>query len=92
MLPQIRQAKQSLEEAISRQEDFRATFETPQGRRCLKHLMKISGVFSTTHVPGDPYASAFNEGQRAIIMKMVRFMNRDTTSIIQQIEEGLQHE
>jgi hypothetical protein len=81
-----------LGELISRHEDFQATFETPQGKRVLKYLMQKSGVVGNNFVAGDPHATSFKEGQRHIVMTILRGVNKDTTELIKQIEQGLSDE
>ena len=81
-----------LRDLIGRTEAYQETFDTPQGRKVLAHLMKVSGVTSNNFVSGDPHATSFNEGKRYIVMTILRAVNRDTTELIKQIEQGLTDE
>lgn len=81
-----------LRELVGRNEDFQTTFDTPQGRRVLAYLMRVSGATSSNFVAGDPHATAFKEGQRHIVMTILKAVNRDTSELIKQIEQGLQDE
>lgn len=65
--------------------DFRQTFETPHGKNVLSYLMKRSGFLNTSFVQGDPYLSAFNEGQRALVIDICNKLKTD----IKKLESAL---
>lgn len=61
--PQVDQdlAPREIEQAIYR------AFSTEDGQIAFDYLMRRFGYeVRTTHVPGDPATSAFNEGQRTV--------------------------
>ncbi len=45
-------------------EDVAAVLKNPAGLRLLKRMLLLSGALGTVYAPGDPYATAFNEGLR----------------------------
>ncbi len=45
-------------------EDVAAVLKTPAGLRLLKRLLLLSGALGPAYAPGDPHATAFNEGLR----------------------------
>lgn len=47
-------------------EDFRAVFGTEQGKRVLGKIMEWAGMFRSSIVKGDPYATYAREGERNI--------------------------
>ena len=53
---------------------YRATFTTEDGEKVLDDLKKRLGLYKSTHVPGDPHASAFYEGQRNAILLLLRML------------------
>lgn len=62
-------------------------FSTRDGREILLDLMSRFKVFSTTTVPGDPHASAYNEGMRSTviyILEQCRFAKSDPSFYIEQ--------
>lgn len=65
-------------------------FNTPEGREVLKHLARKCHLSSPTFVRGDERESAFREGQRHVILSILRYLNKDHDQIINHIEEGLQ--
>jgi len=48
--------------------DFQNTFESPSGIETLKALSKKCRENAPTYVDGNPYASAYNEGMRSVIL------------------------
>lgn len=37
----------------------------------LQHIAVVGHIGTTTHVPGDPYTTAFQEGQRALALHIL---------------------
>jgi len=52
---------------------YRRTFNTDDGERVLSDLKTRFG-FETTTFSDNPYQSAFNEGQRAAVLLIVRML------------------
>lgn len=65
---------------------YQQVFSTPQGEKVLKDLLQRHFVFSTTHVPTDPYTSAFQEGRRAVVTDILRYLHADLNHLEQQLE------
>jgi hypothetical protein len=55
---------------------YRRTFNNEDGEQVLSDLKKRF-AFETTTFSGDPYQSAFNEGQRAAILLIVRMLSEE---------------
>lgn len=61
-----------------RYRDFRRVFlGTPAGRRCLYQIFEWTHVFHTSVVPGDPYMSHFQDGERAIGLQILSVLNAE---------------
>lgn len=73
---------------INRQENFRAVFDNPQGFAVLKFLCKTGCVTSSAFVAGAPDVTAYNNGKRDMVLAILREVNKDTDSLIKQIEEA----
>jgi hypothetical protein len=43
----------------------------PSGKAVLADLMSKGGVLMTSHEPGDPYSTAFNEGRRVTVLEIL---------------------
>ncbi len=52
---------------------YRRTFNTDDGEKVLKDLKSRFG-YETTTFSGNPHESAFNEGQRAAVLLIVRML------------------
>lgn len=53
---------------------YRRVFNTDDGEVVLRDLKSRFG-FETTTFSGDPYETAFNEGQRAAVLLIVRMLS-----------------
>ncbi|NBT50817.1 MAG: hypothetical protein EBV86_07110 [Marivivens sp.] len=53
---------------------YRRAFNTDDGEIVLRDLKSRFG-YETTTFSGDPYESAFNEGQRAAVLLIVRMLS-----------------
>ena len=56
---------------------YRNVFSSDSGRIVLKDLMQRSGILKPTTIPGDAILSAFNDGQRQIVLGVLRQMSPD---------------
>lgn len=56
---------------------YRRTFNTDDGQQVLEDLKKRFSFEATTFVSGDPHISAFNEGQRAAVLLIVRMLSEE---------------
>lgn len=57
--------KQKLREQM-RLDDTRDALSTVQLRRFFRETLERAGVWKRSYVSGDPYGTAFNEGERSI--------------------------
>jgi hypothetical protein len=55
---------------------YRRTFNTEDGEIVLSDLKSRFG-YETTTFTGDPYETAFNEGQRAAVLLIVRMLSEE---------------
>jgi hypothetical protein len=55
---------------------YRRTFNTEDGGKVLSDLKTRFG-FEATTFSGDPYETAFNEGQRAAVLLIVRMLSEE---------------
>jgi hypothetical protein len=52
--------------------DYITLFQTDAGRRVLMELMDSYHMLSLVHTIGDPYETAFRDGQRSVVVYMLR--------------------
>jgi len=57
--------------------NYRRTFESDDGETVLADLKTRFAFEQTTFVSGDPYQSAFLEGQRSAVLLIVRMLAED---------------
>lgn len=88
----VREAVNTLLGRINLQETYVAVFDNPQGQQVLKHLCKTYKVSRSAFAPGQPDLTAYMNGQRDVIVAILRQINKDTTKLIQQIEENTRDE
>lgn len=65
--------------------DYQSTFNTPHGERVLRHLMHNHGMMITSYVEKDPYAMAFNEGGRNVIIHILKKLRIDVRKLKEEI-------
>jgi len=87
--PQLVMFSDILKDRRLTHESYRRIFASPDGQIVLKHLMKKFNVASPTFVNGDTHATAFREGQRHVVLSILKFVNKD---INQEIQEQIEDE
>jgi len=68
-------------------DSYKKTFSTPDGERVLNHLCKVGFISDTTYVGGDPTETAHREGQRRLVLSILRFLERDPREFMKRLEE-----
>lgn len=63
-----------------------------EGKKVLWDLMKKNSMIGVTHVPGDPYSTAYNEGCRASVLEILNKLSINTTKLETMIRENLEEE
>ena len=66
---------------------YRQLFNTDEGKVILRDLKLRNHMLSSTFVPGDTNDTAFREGQRSVVLTILRMMEEKTTAEIQQLKE-----
>lgn len=59
---------------------YKSVFKTQNGEKVLWDLMKASG-FTSTNFDENPYKTAFNEGARSMVMRILNLTEMDTDKI-----------
>lgn len=71
---------------------YRRLFDSADGKRVLRHLMRVGFVTKPTFVSGDTEQSTLNEGSRRLVLSIMKAALCDSAVIEQQIQEGMQDE
>lgn len=74
--------------------DYKRVFGTPHGKKVLRHLMKMHGFLQHSHIEGDPYSTAFNEGCRNVVVLIARKLKMDLVVMEEELtkEEDEEHD
>lgn len=81
MFDKLRKKKEMLEA-------YRKVFLSPEGKIVLKDLMKSTYFYNTTQ-DADPTIMAFQEGQRALVLRLLNTLKMSHEHIERMIEEQI---
>lgn len=71
------------------QQAYKRLFESPDGQLVLEHLARTNFVFDkSTFVQGDPHQSALHEGQRRVVLSIMRYIATDSEKLLKMIEDN----
>lgn len=56
--------------------DYQSAFDTKEGKRVLDDL-KSAYYHRSSHTKGDPHETAFREGQRSVIIRIINLIKED---------------
>lgn len=76
--------------AIARVVDYQKTFHSDRGKKVLWDLMKTCHVLDSTFIQGDSVTTAFREGERNMVLRILTILKQDPKKMLQQIEQGEQ--
>ena len=76
-------AENNIDKIKALREDYKKTFDCPEGKRVLKHMEDVGFWRATTFVPNDPMATCFNEGTRSFLLHIKTLLEMD----IEQLEK-----
>ena len=67
--------------------DYQQSFESESGKKVLRHLMKTCGIMQPSIDMKDcnPYATAFNEGRRAVVIEILQKLRVDLKRVESEI-------
>ena len=66
---------------------YRQLFNTDEGKVVLRDLKLRNHVLSSSYVAGDPHDTSFREGQRSVVLTIMRMMEEKTAEEMQQLKE-----
>lgn len=66
---------------------YRQLFNTDEGKIVLRDLKLRNHALTTTFVAGDPHDTSFREGQRSVVLTIMRMMEEKTAEEMQQLKE-----
>lgn len=82
-----KRARRPVDRAIS----YQSTFSTKEGEAVIFDLMREHHMIGSSFCK-DPYESAFREGERAVVLRILSIMKVNVQDLAKKIEEGLKQE
>lgn len=67
---------------------YQRLFDSDDGRKVLHDLMKRCHVLHPINTPGDPYMTAFHDGERYAVLRIMQMINMDPAQLMIMIKEG----
>ena len=64
---------------------FKEVFKGEAGKELIAHLAHVFHVYKTNQTP-DPYVSAFQEGQRSVVIKIMEMLHQDLDAVKRRLE------
>jgi predicted ATP-dependent serine protease len=64
---------------------FKEVFKGEAGKELIAHMSHVFHVFKTNQTP-DPYVSAFQEGQRSVVIKIMEMLHQDLDAVKRRLE------
>lgn len=56
---------------------YKKVFGSADGQTVLRDLMKFGHISEMTYVPSDPTHTAFNEGKRRVVLRVMSFVDAE---------------
>lgn len=72
-----------------KQQLYKDVFETDKGQEVLRDLEVFCGYNRISHVPGDACTTAYNEGMRRVVLRIISFLKEDRK---EDLEELIQYD
>jgi len=79
--------KRSQEKSLETVQSYKRLFSSDDGILVLEDLMINSRFLNTTHVQGDPYSSANNEGRRELFIYIMNKIQASPEDMRKRIEQ-----
>lgn len=77
----------ALKARILRASQYKACDATPAGHAVLQDLLRFTLVMQETHVIGDPYETARNNGLRRVGLRIAHFLALDPVELVRRAEQ-----
>lgn len=82
-----RRSRRPVDRAIS----YQAVFSSSEGEKVLHDLMRTHHMTASTFCK-DPYDSAFKEGERAVVLRILSLLKIDVDQLAKRIDMALKEE
>jgi hypothetical protein len=76
---------------LKKKKKYENTFKTIDGETVLQDLMAFCHYKDLTFVKGDMYHTAFNEGKRAVILRILSVLNLSEDKLMEIVNQEREH-
>jgi len=66
---------------------YRTTFTSRSGKIVLRDLMQVHYMLNSSFTPGDPHETAFKEGERNVVVRILQQMNINPNDLLKEIDD-----
>ena len=66
---------------------YRHLFSQPDGEQILRDLAHTHFMYTNTLVENDPLTSAFNEGQRAVVLRILQLLRKEQAWMLEEVQQ-----
>jgi len=84
--------KKILEDRGRVHESYSSVFNSAEGQVVLNHLMKKFNITSSSFTQGDPSLTAFREGQRHVVLSILKFISKNPDEVANMINKHIEDE
>lgn len=81
--------RKNAKRALASVSDYQSVFGSETGKRILWDLMKHTNMMAPCTLHGDPYATHYNDGMRAVCLYILQKLNADAKKLEKIIERGI---
>lgn len=81
-----------LSERAALHKDYESVFKSPAGVNVLNHLSRKFNLSTPTFTQGDTHMTAFREGQRHVVLTILKFINKDSKQLLEQAKDIIEDE
>lgn len=70
---------------------YKRVFSTEDGILVMNDLIEVGGVLKSSHVPNDPYGTAYNEGWRSLTLHLLNRLSINPNDVRKMHEDNIKH-
>lgn len=74
-----------------RKAEYEKVFLSKSGRMVLDDISIHANLLTPSYTKNDPYETAFNEGQRNVVLRILKLLKMDVSKFNEQILNGEQY-
>ena len=79
-----------VKKSLAKLSDYRAVFESGSGKNVLTDMMTQHHVFGSSSVKGGTsHDTSFRDGERAVVLRILKLLYKDPTELRKRLEEAL---